>query len=198
MFAAQFSDPLSAFLASWGRVRDTAPDGFDPATVALATSTRDGLPSARMVLLRGADERGFVFFTNYGSRKARELESNPRAALCFFWYWLGQQVRVEGSVSRVGDAESDEYFASRPRGSQLGAWTSRQSEALVSRAALEEGLRQMEDRFRGREVTRPPFWGGYRLVPEQYEFWQEGDSRLHDRLRFVRRGEGWATEWLQP
>jgi len=198
MFATRFSDPLAAFLASWERVRTTAPDGFDAATVALATATHDGLPSARMVLLRGADERGFVFFTNYGSRKARELESNPRAALCFFWYWLGQQVRVEGSVSRVGDAESDEYFASRPRGSQLGAWTSRQSEALVSRAALEEGLRQMEDQFRGREVTRPPFWGGYRLVPEQYEFWQEGDSRLHDRLRFVRRGEGWAMEWLQP
>lgn len=198
MFAAQFSDPLSAFLASWERVRDTAPDGFDPATVALATSTHDGLPSARMVLLRGADERGFTFFTNYGSRKARELESNPRAALCFFWYWLGQQVRVEGSVGRVADAESDEYFASRPRGSQLGAWTSRQSEALVSRAALEERLRQMDDRFRGQEVTRPPFWGGYRLVPEQYEFWQEGASRLHDRLRFVRGDEVWSMDRLQP
>ena len=198
MFAAQFSDPLSAFLASWGRVRDTAPDGFDPATVALATSTRDGLPSARMVLLRGADERGFTFFTNYGSRKARELESNPRAALCFFWYWLGQQVRVEGGVGRVPDAESDEYFASRPRGSQLGAWTSRQSEALVSRAALEERLRQMDDRFRGQEVARPPFWGGYRLVPEHYEFWQEGASRLHDRLRFVRGDEGWSMDRLQP
>jgi pyridoxamine 5'-phosphate oxidase len=198
MFAETYTDPIAAFLAAWSRVRDTAPEGFDPSTVALATADVAGRPASRMVLLKGADERGFVFFTNYGSRKARELDGNPRAALCFFWHWMGQQVRVEGAVERVSAAESDEYFATRPRGSQLGAWASRQSAPVDSRATLEERLRVTEARFDGGPVPRPPFWGGYCLVPERIEFWQEGEYRLHDRLVFTRTGEGWQRQRLYP
>jgi pyridoxamine 5'-phosphate oxidase len=198
MFAEAFTDPIAAFLAAWSRVRDTAPKGFDPSTVTLATADTAGRPAARMVLLKGADERGFIFFTNYSSRKAQDLDANPRAAMCFFWHWLGQQVRVEGVVQRVSAGESDEYFATRPRGSQLGAWASRQSAAVDSRAALEARLRETEARFDGRDVPRPAFWGGYRLVPERIEFWQEGEFRLHDRLVFTRTDGAWERQRLYP
>ena len=155
-------------------------------------------PSVRIVLLRHFDADGFVFFTNYASRKAGELEANPRAALCFYWYWLEEQVRIEGVVARVTGEESDAYFATRPRGSQVGAWASRQSQALSSRAALEAGYREREAEFAGREVPRPPFWGGYRLAAERIEFWRAGTYRLHDRLVYTRDGGGWRTERLFP
>ena len=164
----------------------------------LATATPDGRPSARVVLLKGFDERGFVFYTNYEGRKSTEIEANPRAALVFYWGELERQVRVEGRVSRVPDEESDAYFAERPRGSQLGAWASEQSRPVRDRGALEERLRELEGEYGGREVPRPPFWGGYRVEPETMEFWQGRENRLHDRLRYHRAGELWRRERLQP
>jgi pyridoxamine 5'-phosphate oxidase len=163
--------------------------------VALATATADGAPSARMVLLKGADQRGFTFFTNYESRKGRELAENPRAALLF--HWPGRQVRVEGVVERVGAEESDAYWASRPRGAQLAAATSRQSEPIESREALETEVSTLDAQVTG-DVPRPANWGGYRLVPESYEFWEHRDDRMHDRLRFRREGTGWSAELLSP
>ena len=169
-----------------------------PDAMTLATATPDGVPSARMVLLKGVDPNGFVFFTNYGSRKARELDANPRAALCFHWTVLQRQVRVSGSIERVGEEESAAYFASRGRGSQVGAWASRQSEPLPTRADLQDRVRSVEAEFEGRDVPLPSFWGGYRLRPEQIEFWQGRADRLHDRLRFLRDGPGWTTQRLYP
>jgi len=198
MFVSSYTDPFDAFDAVWNRVRATAPEGYDPATIALATAEPSGQPSLRMVLLRGAARDGFLFFTNYGSRKAAELEANPRAALCGFWFWMGQQVRIEGRVERCAGAESDEYFRSRPRGSQLGAWASRQSTPLGSRADLEARLREVSARFDGRDVPRPEFWGGYRLVPDRFEFWEEGAYRLHDRITFTKVSDGWTTARLSP
>jgi pyridoxamine 5'-phosphate oxidase len=163
--------------------------------VALATATRDGAPSVRMVLLKGADKRGFVFFTNYESRKGRELAENPCAALLF--HWSGRQVRVEGAVERVSEAESDAYFATRPRGAQLSAVASQQSEPVVSREELEARVAEL-DAEHPEAVPRPSHWGGFRLVPESYEFWQHREDRLHDRLRYTREGSGWATQRLAP
>jgi pyridoxamine 5'-phosphate oxidase len=166
--------------------------------MALATATPDGSPSARMVLLKGADEDGFVFFTGYGSRKGGELEANPQAALLFHWAELGRQVRVEGPVERVGAEESDQYFATRPRGAQLAAAASRQGRVLANRAQLDEAVAELEREYDGRDVPRPEHWGGYRLRPETYEFWQHRADRLHDRLRYTRDGEGWRLERLAP
>lgn len=170
----------------------------EPNAVTLATATKDGKPSARIVLLKGYDERGFVFYTNYEGRKARDLEENPRAALVFYWGELERQVRIEGHVSRVPEKESDEYFASRPRGSQLGAWVSEQSRMVTARGYLEEKLRRLEAEYANREVPRPPFWGGYRVEPEVIEFWQGRENRLHDRLVYRREDGGWRIERLQP
>jgi len=194
----QVTDPIDAFTRVWRQVQQTAPDGFDPATATLATVDAQGAPSARMVLLRGADAEGFSFFTNYDSRKALELDSSGRAALCFFWFWLGQQVRVEGPVARVSADESDAYFASRPRGSQIGAWASQQSRPLASRAELEARYREAEARYEGRDVPRPSHWGGYRLRPDRIEFWSEGQFRLHDRWLFTRAPDGWRRQRLYP
>jgi pyridoxamine 5'-phosphate oxidase len=166
--------------------------------VALATATEQGAPSVRMVLLKGADERGFVFHSSYEGRKARELTANPRAALLFYWEGPGRQVRVEGGVERVDQAESEAYFRTRPRGGQLAAWTSHQSEPISSREELEERFAELESRFAGEDVPLPPHWGGFRLVPESYEFWEHRENRLHDRLRYLRDGEGWAIERLSP
>jgi pyridoxamine 5'-phosphate oxidase len=167
--------------------------------MALATATHDGRPSVRMVLLRGFDERGFTFFTNYESRKARELEANPYAAMVFFWHDLERQVRVEGRIERVSADESDRYFDSRPAGSRLGAWASPQSEVIVSREILETQFHLLESQYPDGQIPRPENWGGYRLVPNSMEFWQGRPNRLHDRLRYTRRPQGgWLIERLAP
>jgi pyridoxamine 5'-phosphate oxidase len=170
-----------------------------PEATALATATADGRPSVRMVLLKGADRRGFSFFTGYGSRKGRELAANPRAALLFSWDALGRQVRVEGRVERLPPEESDAYFAARPRESRLAAWASDQSEPIASRGELERAYAEAETRFAGGEVPRPPGWGGYLLRPERYELWQHRDSRLHDRLAYELAEDGaWLLQRLSP
>ena len=189
------ANPITEFLNA---IERAAARQVDTAPVALATADNHGRPSVRMVLLRGADERGFVFHTNYNSRKARELVDNPHAALCFHWPTLEEQIRVEGRIERLPAAESDAYFASRPRGSQLGAWASEQSAVLPSRETLEEQYRATERRFEGSAVPRPPFWGGFRLVPERIEFWFGRPDRLHDRLSYTRNAGGWQIERLYP
>lgn len=189
------ADPITEFLSAVERARahqvDTTP-------VSLATADEEGRPSVRVVLLRGADHRGFVFFTNYNSRKGRELDTTKRAALCFHWTALDEQIRIEGAVERLPADESDAYFAGRPRGSQLGAWASEQSAVLASRETLEEAYRDVERRFQGRPVPRPPFWGGYRLVPSWIEFWYGRPDRLHDRVLYTRDGDAWKIERLYP
>jgi pyridoxamine 5'-phosphate oxidase len=171
-----------------------------PEAAALATASPDGAPSVRMVLYRGTREGELRFFTNYGSRKARELDANPRAALLFFWEPLHRQVRVEGAVARASAAESDEYFASRERSSQIGAWASRQSEPLASREALMRQVAELEKRFEGKPVPRPEYWGGYRLRPDSFEFWIGADHRLHDRFLYRRESPGgpWRISRLSP
>jgi pyridoxamine 5'-phosphate oxidase len=188
-------DPIAEFRSA---VERAAGRGVDTAPVALATADLAGRPSVRMVLLRGADERGFVFHTNYTSRKARDLAENPHAAICVHWHAIEEQIRIEGPVQRLGDAESDAYFVTRPRGSQLGAWASRQSATLDARETLETEYRAIEQRFSGGDVPRPPFWGGFRLIPTRIEFWYGRTDRLHDRVLYVRDGERWKTERLYP
>jgi pyridoxamine 5'-phosphate oxidase len=166
--------------------------------VVLATATRAGAPSARVVLLKAFDQRGFVFFTDYRSRKGIELEANPRAALVVYWGELERQVRITGSVERTSAEESEVYFRSRPLGSRLGAWVSHQSVPIPSRAMLETGLREAERRFADGDVPLPPYWGGYRVKPDAIEFWQGRENRLHDRIGYVRDGEGWRIQRLAP
>jgi pyridoxamine 5'-phosphate oxidase len=173
---------------------------FMPEAMTLATASPDGAPSARMVLLKGIDERGFHFFTNYESRKAREIESNPRAALILHWAVLERQIRIEGAVERLSSEASFEYFSTRPRGSRIGAWASAQSRPLHSREAFEEEVARYKRKFEGEDVPLPPHWGGYRVVPSSIEFWQGRTSRLHDRWVFTRSSEQapWQTVRLQP
>lgn len=183
------ADPFRQF-ASWH-------EGVDDAAACLATASPDGLPGARMVLVRGYAPDGFRFFTNYSGAKARDLEANPRAALV--WYWPpGRQVRADGRVERLTRRETAAYWETRPRGSQLGAWASRQSEVIGGREELEESLAEVRRRFGDGEVPCPPFWGGYRLVPDHVEFWHHRDDRLHDRLRYRREGAIWVIERLAP
>ena len=188
-------DPLRQFERWFAEARDfglTVPEAM-----ALATATGEGRPSVRMVLLKRAEERGFAFHTNYASRKGVELTANPHAALLFHWQPLGRQVRVEGRVERVTAEESEAYFRTRPLGSRLAAWASPQSRPLTDRAELERLYAEALERF-GEEVPLPPTWGGFRLVPEAYEFWEHGDDRLHDRVRYERDGGGWSTTRLAP
>jgi pyridoxamine 5'-phosphate oxidase len=171
----------------------------EPNAAVLATATRDGRPSARMVLLKGVDGRGFVFYTSYDSRKGRELEANPRAALTFPWVDLERQVTAEGTVTKVAREESEAYFHSRPRASQLAAWASAQSSIISGREALEGAMKSVERKYMGIEAPLPPNWGGFRIVPELVEFWQGRRSRLHDRIRYRREGTGaWVIERLAP
>ncbi len=189
-------DPLEQFRRWYADAEGTGIKA--PQAMALATSTADGAPSVRMVLLKGADEHGFVFFTGYVSRKAGELDANPHAALLFHWDPLGRQVRVEGRVERVREEDSDAYFATRPRGAQLAAVASRQSSVLRDRAEIDERVAELAREHEGAEVPRPEHWGGYRLVPENYEFWQHRDDRMHDRLRYRRANGDWVVERLSP
>jgi pyridoxamine 5'-phosphate oxidase len=173
-------------------------DLHEPNAMILATATTDGKPSARTVLLKGSDERGFVFYTNYEGRKAGELEVNPMCALLFYWGELERQIRIEGRASRLSSEESDAYFAGRPRGSRLGAWASEQSRPVKDRSILEERVRALETEYEGREIPRPSFWGGYRVEPDAIEFWHGRESRLHDRLVYLRNEGGWKIVRLQP
>jgi pyridoxamine 5'-phosphate oxidase len=169
-----------------------------PNAMALATSTKSGIPSARMVLLKDFDERGFVFYTNYDSPKGRDLDENPHAALVFYWGELNHQIRITGSVTRVSREESEAYFQTRPLDSRLGAWASNQSSIIENRELLENRIKELVDEYDEREVPLPPFWGGYRLAPDSIEFWLSRQSRLHDRLRYKRVGDEWIIERLSP
>jgi pyridoxamine 5'-phosphate oxidase len=188
-------NPIEQYLAAAERARLT---GVDTAPIALATADAGGQPSVRIVLLRGVDDRGFVFYTNYRSRKAHELTGNPRASLCQHWPSLEEQIRIDGTVALAGAAESDRYFAGRPRESQIGAWASDQSADLPSRELLDARIKEIEARFAGQPVPRPPFWGGYRLVPERMEFWYGRAGRLHERLLYTRSPSGWTSSYLFP
>ena len=191
------ADPLKQF-ARWFQDAEQTEIAM-PNAMTLATSSRQGKPSARMVLLKGVDERGFVFFTNYESRKAQDLRENPFAALVFYWPPLSRQVRVEGAVEPLESSESDLYFAGRPRGHQLEAHASVQSQVIEDRAFLDKQFKEVTQKFAGQDVPRPLHWGGYRVVPEVLEFWQEGENRLHDRLRYRRdNADHWVRERLAP
>lgn len=191
-------DPLAQFQRWFDQAR-AARLAVEPNAMTLATTSRHGAPSARIVLLKAVDARGFTFYTDYRSRKALELDANPHAALVFYWAELERQVRVTGTVSKLSAAESDAYFSTRPRGSQLGAWASYQSHEIDGRASLEARHAEMEKRFLGDTVPRPPHWGGYLLAPDTIEFWQGRASRLHDRLQYTRAAGGaWQLRRLSP
>lgn len=189
-------DPYRQF-EKWFQEVEAAKIG-EPNAMTLCTSTRDGRPSGRTVLLKGIDGRGFVFFSNYESRKGRELHENPRATLVFPWFALERQVIVEGTVNKVPREESEAYFHTRPRASQLAAWVSQQSTLISGRSVLEDSMKMLEQKYAGREVPLPPHWGGWRLAPETVEFWQGRRSRLHDRLRYRREKDTWLIERLAP
>ena len=195
--AASVGDDPFALFGTWFADALNAPDIVEPNAMTVATADAAGRPSSRIVLLRAWDERGFVFYTNYESRKGAELAAQPYAALLFWWGALQRQIRIEGRVSRVSDAESDTYFATRPRGHRLSAWASPQSTVVPDRAALERAMSEAEARFSG-DVPRPPFWGGFRVVPERIEFWQGRPNRVHDRIVFVGDDAGWHIERLAP
>jgi pyridoxamine 5'-phosphate oxidase len=189
-------DPFRQF-EKWFQEAEAA-KVIEPNAMTLCTATRDGRPSARTVLLKGVDGRGFVFYSNYESRKGRELEGNPNATLVFPWLALERQVIVEGTVSKIAREESEAYFHSRPRASQLGAWVSQQSSIIADRKVLEDAMKLLEAKYAGKEVPLPPHWGGWRLMPETVEFWQGRRSRLHDRLRYRRGKDAWSVERLAP
>jgi pyridoxamine 5'-phosphate oxidase len=192
------ANPIRQFQAWFEEVRASGVSEQDSISMTLATASKDARPSARVVLLKSFDDRGFVFYTNYQSRKGRELGENPRASLLFYWSQLWRQVRIEGNVERLSAAESESYFQSRPLGSKLGAWASNQSEVVENRETLEAGFTEKQERF-GAEVPRPEHWGGYRVKPDTIEFWQGRDNRLHDRLRYRLLEDGeWLIERLAP
>jgi pyridoxamine 5'-phosphate oxidase len=189
-------DPIAMFAELFEQAKKSGLE--EPEAMVLSTVDQNGRPSSRYVLLKELDAHGFVFYTNLESRKARALAAHPYAALCFYWPPLDKQVRVEGDVERVSDADADAYFATRPRESQLGAWASKQSAALDARATLERQLDDVRARFEGQPVTRPPFWSGFRVVPSAIEFWTRHAARLHDRARFTRNDGGWSRTLLYP
>jgi pyridoxamine 5'-phosphate oxidase len=191
-----WQEPFDRFAAAFARARADEP--FDPTAVSLATADASGMPSVRIVLLKSFDARGFVFYTNRTSRKGEDLAINPRAALCLYWPTLQEQVRIEGVVTPVSDEESDEYFHTRPRESQLGAWASRQSRPLERHDLLFERMKDLEAEHAGKEVPRPRWWGGYRLRPTAIEFWLAGGFRLHLRELYSQDGDGWRKELLNP
>jgi pyridoxamine 5'-phosphate oxidase len=189
-------NPIEQFRA-WFAAAITAEER-DVNAMSLATATPDGKPSVRIVLLKAVDDLGFSFFTNYDSEKGRHLEANPHAALCFYWVKLERQVRISGTVERTSREDSAAYFHSRPLGSRLGAWVSRQSEVVDARQVLDARMEAMRERYHDAEIPLPPHWGGYRVKPEQIEFWQGRPNRLHDRLRYTRRGDEWQIDRLAP
>jgi pyridoxamine 5'-phosphate oxidase len=194
--AAQTADPIQEFLEIFESAKER--EVADATRVALATVDSSAHPTVRVVLLKQVDERGFVFYTNFDSRKAQHLDENPNAALCFYWPSIDEQIRVEGVVERVSDEEADAYFATRDRGSKVGAWASRQSRPLDSRRTLIGRYLKYQAKFAARQVPRPDFWGGYRLRPERIEFWHNQAHRLHDRFLYVREDDGWKVERLYP
>ena len=195
--ASAARDPFEQFDVLYEAAR-TAPEVLEPSAMSIATAGAGGAPSLRVVLLRGVDARGFVFFTNYESRKGRDLAENPQAALLFFWDRLERQIRIEGRVERVDAAESDAYFARRPRGHRLSAWASHQSAPIPNRAFVEERMAAEDTLFTGIEVTRPAYWGGYRVLPDVFEFWQGRRDRVHDRIAYTRDAGTWRIERLSP
>jgi pyridoxamine 5'-phosphate oxidase len=170
----------------------------EPTAMTLATATKDGIPSARVILLKGYDERGFCFYTNFGSRKGHELLENPNAALCFYWDELGQQIRIEGAVEKVTEQEADSYFSTRQRGSQIGAWASKQSQVMEDEMDFPNRIKQVTEQFAGQVIQRPPYWHGFRLIPKRMEFWENRQFRLHKRLVYTKAGDKWETNILYP
>lgn len=189
-------DPIEQFVEWFDQALSA--DLLDANAMTLSTATKEGVPSSRIVLLKGVDEQGFRFYSNYGSRKARELAENPRAALCFYWAGLERQVRIEGTVEKLTSDESEEYFHQRPRQSQLGAWASHQSSRIESREALEARFEELKERFKNQEVPLPDFWGGYLLHPQRFEFWQGRKSRMHDRICYEKKDGKWTKFRLAP
>lgn len=194
--ASVSSNPFTQFSVWMNEVVNS--NLLDPNAMILVTASKEGFPSARTVLLKGFDERGFVFYTNYESAKAKDLDENPNAALLFLWVELERQVRISGKVEKISQADSEEYFSSRPRESQLGAWASKQSSVIESREVLETKYEEMKKRFESKEIPLPPFWGGYRVIPQRIEFWQGRESRLHDRICYTLDAGKWKIERLSP
>lgn len=189
-------NPIDQFSAWFEQALST--DMLDPNAMTLATATKDGIPSSRIVLLKGVDEDGFRFYTNYSSRKGKELEANPKASLCFYWPQLERQVRIEGQVQKMSREASENYFQQRPRLSQIGAWASSQSSKVGSREDLEQNFEEIKKRFKDQEIPLPDFWGGYILKPERMEFWQGRESRMHDRICYEKSGSVWNIFRLAP
>lgn len=190
-------EPFQRF-SEWLNLAKTKAEIVEPTAMCLSTIDKNNFPSSRMILLKKFDERGFCFFTNLTSRKAQELEANSNVALCFYWGILGFQVRIEGKVEKVSTQEADDYFSSRRRESQIGAWASKQSSEMENWFEFEDRIKKFEKDFSGKEVVRPPFWSGFRVVPKRIEFWQEGDFRIHKREVYTREIEGWEKKLLYP
>ncbi len=189
-------DPLVQFKRWFEDAKNTTTK--IPEAMTLSTANKEGIPSSRMILLKGVDDKGFIFYTNTNSRKGKEILENKYVSLCFWWEELERQVRVEGMVEMLPPSESDKYFSTRPRGSQIGAWASLQSEVIESRESLNKKFKEYEKKFEGKEIPRPPYWNGYRVIPLEIEFWQGREDRFHDRLRYRKKNDRWVIERLQP